>query len=385
MAEPLNLPSTEDKSSNTIPDVKAKLTDLTAQAARQYSMKDYDTASDLYAQATELQAELNGEMAVENADLLYLYGRSLYHAGISQSDVLGGKISGGGGGGDSGGQKKHADEEKEKATADTITNKQTTEKLVGQVIPEDEASKDKEQVAGAANKPYFQITGDENWDDSDDEAGSDAEAGKGDGEEDDAAESDLMLAWDILELARVLFERKLESLEEKEAKEKGAVAERSSEIHHVRERLADVHDLLAELCLERDDFDTAISSFRPSLLLKEEMYPFESSVIAEAHYKLSLALEFNHIKTEAGLNETFEHSEPDKIEITEREEATEHMESAILSVKMRVQKEEALLASGKTSQEKETVSKESIDDLKLMIADMEQRVSLNLVTLIEKT
>ena len=72
----------------------AQLDDLRAQATLKYSVKDYDAAAELFSQATELQAQINGEMAAENADLLYLYGRCLYHVAVANSDVLGSKVAG---------------------------------------------------------------------------------------------------------------------------------------------------------------------------------------------------------------------------------------------------------------------------------------------------
>lgn len=83
----------------TIPDYEtskqfARLDDLKAQATLKYAVKDYDAAVELYSQATELQATINGEMAAENADLLYAYGRCLYHVAVANSDVLGSRVAG---------------------------------------------------------------------------------------------------------------------------------------------------------------------------------------------------------------------------------------------------------------------------------------------------
>ncbi len=73
---------------------QSELEDLIAQATLKYSVKDYDAAAELYSRATELQAELHGEMAAGNADLLYAYGRCLFHAAVRSSDVLGSKVAG---------------------------------------------------------------------------------------------------------------------------------------------------------------------------------------------------------------------------------------------------------------------------------------------------
>lgn len=72
----------------------AYLDDLKARATLKYSVKDYNAAAELYSEATELQAELNGEMSSQNAELLYKYGRCLYHVAVKNSDVLGSRVSG---------------------------------------------------------------------------------------------------------------------------------------------------------------------------------------------------------------------------------------------------------------------------------------------------
>ncbi|KAK5016962.1 hypothetical protein LTR60_002150, partial [Cryomyces antarcticus] len=75
-------------------DSHKRLANMVASATQQYSLKNYDAAADFYSEATELQAIVNGEMSPENADLLYAYGRCLYHVAVSKSDVLGGKVAG---------------------------------------------------------------------------------------------------------------------------------------------------------------------------------------------------------------------------------------------------------------------------------------------------
>ena len=66
------------------------------------------------------------------------------------------------------------------------------------------------------------------------------------GEDDD---DDLATAFGVLDLARVLFSRRLEDLEANGDKEHDAPT-----IRHVRERLADTHDLLSEISLENEKF-----------------------------------------------------------------------------------------------------------------------------------
>jgi HAT1-interacting factor 1 len=61
----------------------------------------------------------------------------------------------------------------------------------------------------------------------------------------------LAVAFEVLDLARVLFTKKLEQPEEG-AEGKGKAVGYSSMTRHIMERLADTHDLLAEISLENE-------------------------------------------------------------------------------------------------------------------------------------
>jgi len=76
-----------------------------------------------------------------------------------------------------------------------------------------------------------------------------AEEGDGEGEEED---DDLAAAFEVLDLARVLFTKRLEEPEEGESK--GKELGDSSMTIHLKERLADTHDLLAEISLENERY-----------------------------------------------------------------------------------------------------------------------------------
>ncbi|GAB7347653.1 hypothetical protein MBLNU459_g4519t1 [Dothideomycetes sp. NU459] len=340
-----------------------ELSSLKAAATREYSLKNYVAAADLYSEATELQASLNGEMDPENADLLYLYGRCLYHVAVSKSDVLGGKVA--------------ASEEpakKKRKTKATATEEKLAEDAVEAAVQEKEGQADKANNDGQADaKPYFQITGDENWTDSEDE-GDDAMDDDAPGAEEE--EDDFATAYEILDVARVLLSRKLEQLQQdSQGKGKGKETDKqeSPESRHLMERLADTHDLQAEISLENERFQDAISDSRSALDLKLKLFPKESSLIAEAHFKLSLALEFASVTAVQAEGEAVE-GEPKTGQVDEeqRNEAVTQMESAIESCKLRVTKEEAALADLSGDQAKEKAR--SIKDVKEMVGDMEQRL-----------
>jgi hypothetical protein len=222
-----------------------------------------------------------------------------------------------------------------------------------------------EKVEEGGKKPLFQFTGDENFEDSEDE-----EEAEGEAEEEE--EDELATAFEVLDLARVLFTRQLESPAPDDTNGKGKEAGDSAATKHIKERLADTHDLLAEISLENERFPSAVADFRASLGYKEELYGQESEVIAEAHYKLSLALEFASITTTAEAGE--EGKGEAQVDEKMREEAARELERAIESTRMKLQAKEVELAEMASPEENEA-SRKQIAEVREILADMEQRVS----------
>ncbi len=347
---------------------QARLDDLTAQATLKYSIKDYTAAAELYSEATELQAELNGEMSPRNADLLYAYGRCLYHVAVSKSDVLGSKVAGE--------QPAHQSKKpKIKAingeSSAVMAQDRVAEEAVAHVVEEKTGGQGQEKPV--KDQPYFQFTGDENFDDSDDDQ-VDSEGSNAGGAEVEDDEDDFVTAYEVLDLARILLLRRLEDAQDGGGK--GKAVQDSEQVRQIKERLADTHDLQAEISLEGERFPTAVEDLKASLALKQEQFPEDSSLIAEAHYKLSLALEFSSVTQQKEDGEAQGGGSLAHVDEAMREEAAKEMEAAIKSCRLRIRKEEARLASGSASvaSGESKVSRESIDDVKEMVVDMEQRV-----------
>lgn len=107
--------------------------------------------------------------------------------------------------------------------------------------------------------------------------------------------------------------------------------------------------------------------------MKKEMYPPESEVLAEAHFKLSLALEFASVTTtqEEGAPAADQAPFDEKL----REEAISELEAAIASTRLKLQAKEVELAE-MANPEENVATKASINDVKDIIEDMEQRVSV---------
>lgn len=355
-------------------DGKSQLRNITAQATLKYSVKDYNAAAELYSQATELQAEINSELSSENADLLYAYGRCLYHVAVKNSDVLGSKV--GGERREEGHKTPGSKKQKRQEAIDEADGQQKriAEEVVTKVVEKKDASIQPGEEA-ERSKPYFQFTGDENFDIADEEEEEVAETDADDAEDADE-EDDFVNAYEVLDLARVLLLKKLEEIENSSGKgnEKGEL----QRVQQLKERLADTYDLQAEISLEGERFPNAVVDLKSALELKKGLFPQESSLVAEAHFKLSLALEFSSVTQQKNENGEVESNIDAHVDESMREEAAQEMEEAIASCRLRIEKEEAMLFDPPEAGEdfgNSKVTKGDISDVKEMIEEMEQRVS----------
>lgn len=121
-------------------------------------------------------------------------------------------------------------------------------------------------------------------------------------------------------------------------------------------------------------FPGAVTDFRAGLVLKQELYPEDSEIIAEAHFKLSLALEFASItRTEEQGDEKAKEDET-HIDQGMRDDAVKELEAALNSTKLKLQNKEVELASSFSPDDNE-VTIAQIADVREIVADMENRVS----------
>ncbi|KAF4595298.1 histone H1-binding protein [Ophiocordyceps camponoti-floridani] len=369
-------------------DIKSKrvtLADLSAKGTALYAQKSYEAAADIFSTASTLQASINGETAPENAEILFHYGRSLFRVGQSKSDVLGGPATAAAAavdaavGSDSKKPKQAAgDDAKEPADDAKPAESETAKK-------EEPSVKDNATIKDAvpdAKKPLFQFTGDDNFDQDDDDEDDDQEV---EDEANEAEDDELAMAFEILDLARVCYLKQLEQLEKEHPPGKGkdaAPAEDPPSVRHVKERLADTHDCLAEISLENERYPDAIEDGRVSLKYKMDLYPEESEVIAEAHYKLSLALEFASVTTPAPEEDESKSTSKDQnntankpaaMDTALRNESIHEMELAIKSFRLKMQTEEVELAT-MASPEDNDAARKAIAEMKDIVADMETRL-----------
>jgi HAT1-interacting factor 1 len=358
----------------------ASLKSLITAANLQYGLKNYSRAAELYSQATELQAEENGEMALENAELLYLYGRCLYHVAVAKSDVLGGRVAG-----------EDTSKKQKKSKAEDVaepSGAESTDSATAAGAEKAIEAEVDEKTEKANSKPFFQFV----------EQESDEEEGDEEGEDDGEEEDDFANAYEILDIARVLLEKQVDAVgsgemavdaaistdvEEGKGKGKAAASNEPPEaVRQIKARLADTHDLQAEISLENERFADAVEDQRKALQLKKDLHANESSLIAEAHFKLSLALEFasmDQVRLAQADDASEELKKNAQVDMKLREEAAVEMESAIDSCRSRVKKEESELSELPEDQREDKLK--SIKDVKEMIEEMEQRVSCTCISI----
>jgi HAT1-interacting factor 1 len=326
------------------PEWEKSLNERTTEAAHAYAKRNFESAADLYSEALELRVQVHGDQDPDNADLLFGYGRSLYQVGIAKSDVLGA-------------EKTDGEQKVKKSKVDTGVGEGSSksaakDEAIGEALVEKITPKP------SGGNSLFQIDGDENWADEDDDSEGE------DGEED---ADELTDAWATLELAKLGFHAQLNTLNTAAINNERTL-EQNEKIRTLKSRIADTHEYLAEISLESEQFPAAVGDLSEALKLNEELYEKDNAILSSLHFKMSLALEFASQTQEKGSEIVQE------LDAEQRKLAATHMEMAIESCKLRITKEEGQLEK-LDSESKEAKDKiASIKDVSGMVKEMEERL-----------
>ncbi|UZJ51786.1 hypothetical protein CBS101457_001106 [Exobasidium rhododendri] len=241
------------------------------EAKRFYALKEWSQAADKYGEVLESMREVYDEEDAIFAPVFHRYGHALLEYAIATSGALGG--SGGGEGKD----------------AFTAEPKTVAAARAGASSSSASHSKVSDK---AAHDPRFTFGGDAEESDSEEEPGkgetkpNGGGEGEGDGEEDD----DLSLAFSILELARVRYEKILKTSEAGTMK----TLEGEPWSHTmIQGQLAEVLNDLADVGLESENFQQASSDYQSSLEMLTPLLQPHSRRLADAYLRLGLALEFH--------------------------------------------------------------------------------------------
>lgn len=225
---------------------------LLSEAAKYYAVKDFEKSTNLYSELNELNDALTGQ---NNADYLYLYGKSLFQLALSHSEVLGGGPD----------DEDPINEDQDESSEQKQQMYQFNEVLAeGDEIVEEERENTESEEAHGQEKVGTE--GEEDGDNEEDEKSDDFES-----------------AWEILDLARAIYEKQGDKPE-------------------IMKKLSETYDILGEISLEAENFSQAKEDFQHCLQIRQKLYSSEdptNRLIIESFYKLSLALEFDPLESES--------------------------------------------------------------------------------------
>jgi len=367
-----------------------------ATGKRHLLVSDVPAAVTSLAQSCELLSTQFGETAKECAESYYYYGKALLELSRLESGVLGNALDGVPEEGDEANtsqvedpakmtddEKKEVEEKVDEANTSQVEDpakmtddeKKEVEEKVGEALEEnfqeslqkkEEKSKESKEGEGKSeadkageSKSEESKEGDAGTEDEGMEEGDDSEAEESNGEDMDAEKSttegadntegdsekkdeeeepsNLQLAWEMLELAKMVYTKQAEE----------SAVDTKAEIE---EKLCSTMLALGEVSLENENYKQAVEDIR-MCLKKQEILPKDSRVVAETHYQLGVALGFN----------------------SEFEEAVESLNSAIKIIKERINKIKKGIKSPKKSPTKD--EKKEVTELEALIPEIEEKIT----------
>jgi len=250
---------------------------------------DVPEAVSTLAQASELLAKQFGETNIECAEAYFYYGKALLEMSRLESGVLGNALEGVPEGGDLADDsqvespEKMTDEEK-KVVAGKVKealdfNYQTCEvereraEAAEMEEGEDEESQEGDEPMEDEEAPATAAPMEE-------AAPSSSDAATNNEKEDEEEPSNLQHAWEMLELAKVLYTKETET----------ATDDKKAEF---AKKICDVFLHLGEISLENENFQQAVEDLTSCLTKRKEILPADSRSIAETHYQLGIALVYS--------------------------------------------------------------------------------------------
>ncbi|CAG4990627.1 unnamed protein product [Colias eurytheme] len=243
-------------------------TELLAVGRRHLAVRDYGAAVESLAKACEELAKEHGDTADQCAEAYLWYGKALLGLSREENGVLGDGMPGTNNAED---DDDENDEQEENGDDDAMEGQSEANGDVTQKEKEVEQgeaeSTTKDEAEAEAPEPESS-TQDEQPGTSNGEANDESMVNLDN--EDDV--DNLQLAWEMLDLARSILERRAQSKAEA-----------------ARTLLADVHLALGEVALESETYDKAVVDMLSCLEIQKELYRSDDRRIAETHYQIGLA------------------------------------------------------------------------------------------------
>ncbi|XP_057962353.1 NASP-related protein sim3 isoform X2 [Malania oleifera] len=215
---------------------------------------DFNEATECFSRALEIRVAHFGELAFECVDAYYKYGSALLNKAQEEADPLGTVPKKDG--------ESQQDSDKD-GSVKSVVNCESSTASASSNAEQDGKSSHQE---GAADDGYGK---DQEEDDEESDVDDLAEA--------DEDESDLDLAWKMLDVARAIVEKCCGDTMKK----------------------VDILSALAEVALEREDVETSLSDYLKALSILERLVEPDSRYIAELNFRICLCLEIGSKAEEA--------------------------------------------------------------------------------------
>jgi len=366
-------------------EVQKEATTLLTTGKRHLLVNDVPAAVTVMSQACELLSKMFGETAIECAEAYYFYGKALLELSRLESGVLGNALDGVPEEEDEANSSKVEDpskltdeekneveekvsealeenfvglEKKSEETKEVVKGK--TEEAVakeeenGKVSDDGKKSESNEEKQSAANevgsearegeksegdKAEEDLEGDDSHDEADeskegmvtDEIDADVKD-KEASDKNDEEPSNLQLAWEMLELAKVAYSKQIETSDADNKRE-------------CEEMLCKTMMALGEVSIENENYCQAVEDMQMCLKKREAM-PKDSRLVAETQYQLGVAQGFNK----------------------QYEEAVKSLNSAIEILKERVE-------NIKNEEKSSEAQKKEVEELEALIPEIERKIA----------
>nr|XP_008164961.1 nuclear autoantigenic sperm protein isoform X7 [Chrysemys picta bellii] len=296
MEEELAAPSTSADKTDSM-DVDGEAKKLLGLGQKHLVLGNIPAAVNAFQEAASILGKKYGETADQCAEAFFYYGKSLLELARMENGVLGNALEG----------VQVEEEEGEKADDDSMVenadNIDETEGSDEEDKENDKTEDDKENDSTIENKSFQES--------EEDEVGN------------------LELAWDMLELAKVIYKRQ----ETKDA-----------QLH-----AAQAHLKLGEVSVESENYAQAIEEFQACLALQQKYLEAHDRLLAESHYQLALAYHYNSQFDEA---------------ILQFSKSVEVIDKRMVMLTERIKKAEG----GSTEDEKE------IEELKGLLPEIKEKI-----------
>lgn len=218
---------------------------------------DYGEAADNYSRALEIRVGHYGELAPECVHTYYKYGCALLYKAQEEADPLGVVP-----------KKQDVPQhgsEKDGSVKSAMNAESSTASFPNNA----------EQDVTSNNRESEVVNGEATSGKNDQEDGGDSDAE--DLAEGDEDESDLDLAWKMLDIARAIVEKQSVNTMEQ----------------------VDILSTLGDVALEREDFETSLSDYQKALSILEQLVEPDDRKIADLNFRICLCLEVGSRPEEA--------------------------------------------------------------------------------------